>query len=249
MGFYTFKDSIWLENQRYAGSVLRTALEKAEAAISVGISTLELNQIVEDHIIDNKCIPTFKGYSGFPCTCCISTNNELVHGIPSDITLNEGDIVKIDSGATYNGAIADMARTYVVGNTSPKNKLLIASCKEALDNAIASFDKKPYRLGNIGYAIKKTASKINAKIVTDLTGHGLEINEPHWFPIVLNVGEKDSGIILYPNMTLCIEPMFTYGSPKIKIKKDGWTVVLEDIGVHFEDTIFVHEDFIEIITR
>lgn len=255
-GYYTLKDQEWLENQRIAGNVLSGSFGAMRDFLIPGTNTKKITDIAEQYIRDNNCIPTFKGYKDFPEAVCISINKELVHGIPKEnVILKDGDIIKLDSGATYKESIADMARTYIVGKTEPKYDLLIKTCKDSLNNAIdfiknnIGVSNKNIRLGDVGYAIKKTASKINANVIMELTGHGLEKWEAHWFPFVYNIGEKNKGLIIHPNMTICIEPMMTYGSNKIKLENDKWTITLQDIGVHEEDTIFVHDNGVEIITQ
>ncbi len=251
----SIKDAEWLSDQRHAGHVLVGAIDAALAQVSPGKSTKEIDGIIEGFILSHHdCLPTFKGYRGFPAASCISINKEIVHGIPHpDRIIQEGDVVKVDAGVTYMGAIADMARTIIVGEPKDlKHKLLLEYCERALNSAINSFKfEKGYlnRLGNIGNAIQKEAKKINANVVIDLGGHGLEKNHPHGQPFVSNIGEKDDGPILHPGMTIAIEPMFTFGNIKPVIGKDGWTISLSDVGTHHEDTIFIHEDSVEIITR
>ena len=252
-GYYTLKDDEWLKNQRLAGKVLKQAMDEMESAIKPGISTQEVNDIGEKYILSNNdYIPTFKGYMGFPTAVCISVNKELVHGIPkADKIINDGDVVKLDSGVTYKGAIADMARTIAVGNIDNKYKMLIEFCKKSLYDSIEYIGKNigNIRLGDIGNVIQKSASRINANVIKDLSGHGLEENIPHWAPFIFNYGERKTGIKIRPRMTFCIEPMFVYGNDKIKLQDDKWTITTEDIGVHYEHTIFVHEDHIDIITE
>jgi len=251
---YTIKDDSWLLKQRYAGMILQQAIALGISVCNKGVTTKEVDSYIDEYIVNHYgCTPTFKGYKGFPTATCISVNNELVHGIPNSYILQEGDVVKIDSGVTYREAIADMARTIVVGEyKDEKHKQLIQCCYDALNAAINSFKfEKGYlnRLGNIGYAITKEARKINANVIVNLGGHGFERNEPHGMPFVSNVGSRDDGPIIYSGTTLAIEPMFTFGSTETNISEDKWTLSLNDIGVHFEDTIFVHEDRIEILTR
>jgi methionyl aminopeptidase len=251
----SIKDEEWLSAQRHAGRVLSGAIQKAISGISPGKSTAEIDTICEEYILSHSgCASTFKGYRGFPATTCISINEEIVHGIPhSDRIIQEGDVIKLDAGVTYQGAIADMARTIIVGQSRDiKHTLLIEYCQRALNAAISSFkfeNAHINRLGTIGYAIQKEARKINANVIVDLGGHGLEPNCPHGAPFVCNIGEKDDGPIIHPGMTLAIEPMLTFGETKISIQKDNWTIKIPKIGVHIEDTIFVHPDRIEVLTR
>jgi len=253
-GFFSIKDEEWLENQRHAGKVLAKALSIAEENIQEGVSTAYLNKLCEEFILSNEgCAPTFKGYIGFPTTACISVNEEVVHGIPKeDKILKKGDIVKVDCGVTYNEAIADSAICSVVDDyLDVRDKELVEGCKDCLNKVIKLIETKigKIRIGDVGYFIKKEASKIGANTVKELTGHGLEPGTPHWHPQVFNVGERNKGVILIPNMTICIEPIFVYGNSDVYVKEDKFTVATKSIGVHCEHTIFIHEDRVEIITE
>ena len=249
---YSLKDKNWLDNQIIAGTVLKESIQIGLDNCIPGKTTNEIDLLIENHIVKNNCIPTFKGYKGFPAATCISVNKKLVHGIPSDYILQDGDVIKLDSGATYNGVIADMARTKIVGHCkNVKHQQLIESCETALLAAINSFENgKPNYLGTIGNLISKEAEKINANVIVDLGGHGFEIDTPHGMPFVSNVGVRGDGPIIYPGTTLAIEPMFTFGDTVLTVsKEDGWTITLPDVGVHFEDTIFVTEEQVIVITR
>jgi len=252
-GFFTIKDDSWLENQRKAGKVLSAALSLAEAAINEGVSTSYIDKICEDYILDNNCIPTFKNYIGFPATTCVSINEEIVHGIPKkDIYLKYGDIVKVDCGATYKGVIADSAISVVVGDyLDSRHKDLLKGCKKCLDGVIDLINNRigNITLGDVGYYIKKEANKIGANIIKELTGHGLELDTLHWYPQILNYGNKNEGITLIPNMTICIEPIFIFGPTNISIKSDKYTIITPSIGVHWEHTIFIHNNCVEILTK
>lgn len=251
-GFFSLKDDEWLDNQRYAGKILSKALTKAKESVTEGITTLSIDKICEGYIVENNCITTFKGYTDFPNATCVSINEEVVHGVPSDRTLNNGDIVKIDCGATYKGAIADSAISVVVGDyKSNKDKDLLEGCYNCLIGSINLIENNigKIKLGDLGYYIKKEASRIGAKVIYELTGHGLEPNTPHWYPQILNFGNKNEGITLIPNMTICIEPIFVFGQNNIHLKSDKFTIAAPSIGVHWEHTIFIHENYVEIITE
>ena len=243
---YSLKDERWLENQLHAGKVLNKAVNTAIDSISVGMTTKEIDDICEQVILDHEgCTPTFKNYTGFPCATVISLNEEVVHGIPSkDRRIEGGDVITIDSGVTYNSAIADMARTVFIGYVSPEIELLINTCKKCFDSAIQAIENADKsRLGDIGYAIQKEAKKIGANIISDYGGHGLSENTPHCHPFVYNIGKKNEGPILYaPGTVIAVEPMLTFGPAKTNIKDDKWTVYTRDISVHYEDTIFIGEN-------
>jgi methionyl aminopeptidase len=252
-GFFTLKDSTWLERQRYAGKVLASTLSLVRRNVKSGISTACLDEICEKNIISNKCHPTFKNYINFPAATCISVNEELVHGIPKkDVILKKGDIVKIDSGATFEGAIADSALTVVVDDyNNSKDKELVEACKKCLYKAIELVENNIGKIttGDLGFFIKKEVSKIGANAIRELTGHGLEYNKPHFYPPITNYGNKKEGQLIVPNMTFCIEPIFVFGSSNIFTKSDKFTIAANYIGAHWEHTIFVHEDKVEIITK
>ena len=248
-GIVYLKDNEWLTNQRIAGNILKQVLALADPLVEEGATTQSISDKIEEFILANNCTPTFKGYHDFPEAACISVNKELVHGVPNDKTiLRNGDIVKVDVGVTYKGAITDAAFTKVVGYyLNPKHKMLVDTCKNCLDKAIEYIGKNlnKVRIGDIGYVIKKEASKIGANTIVELTGHGLEYNNPHWFPIVFNDGKPNTGLLLYPDMTIAIEPMLVFGPNKIKVDKHA--ILTEDIGAHFEHTIYIHYDSVEII--
>jgi methionyl aminopeptidase len=251
-GYFTLKDSIWLENQRIAGKILKKAHDLVKLAIKEGASTFDLDEIAEAYILDNDCVPTFKGYEGFPATTCISINNELVHGVPKkDRFLNKGDLVKIDLGVTFEGAIADSAQTHVVGDyNNARDKDLVDGCERALYKAIDYIKNNinNVTIGDVGWIIKKEAMEGGFTSVKGLMGHGLEYGFPHYFPSVMNFGERGKGIKLVPNMTICLEPIFIIGEERLKVGDDKWTISANGNGAHWEHTIFIHEDDVEIIT-
>ncbi len=249
-GLITLKDSNWLNKQRIAGKCVASTLMLLESMIKYKFegTLLEYNNEAEKHIASFGCTPTFKNYKGFPSGVCISVNKELVHGIPSDKKLQDGDVISFDLGATYEGAIADSAITVIFGTPkSNKHVELIKATNESLlagINAIA-VDK---RLGVIGNAISKKAKEYGFGLVTRYGGHGLEWDKPHAPPFVSNKASVDEGIRIQPGLAIAIEPMLTIGVPETKTLNDGWTVVTNDIGAHFEHSIYVHEDRVEIIT-
>jgi len=243
---YSLKDEEWLENQLHAGMVLSRAIKEAVSSLSVGMSTKEIDDICEEVICDHEgCTPTFKGFMGFPCATVISLNEEVVHGIPSEERrISGGDIVTVDAGVTFKGAIADMARTVFVGYISFELELLIKTCENCFHAAVRAIEATDTpRLGDIGYAISREAKKIGANVISDYGGHGIEKNKPHAHPFVYNVGERGKGPILYsPGTVICIEPMLTFGPATTNIKDDGWTVYTKETSVHYENTIFIGEN-------
>jgi methionyl aminopeptidase len=249
-GFFTLKGPDWLEKQRVAGKIVAESLFILQSFVKekTKLSLLEMNSIVEDFIVNSKCIPTFKNYKGFPAGVCISVNNQLVHGIPVDYHLQEGDVVKFDLGATFEGAIADSALTCIYGEPKKSDHVRIVSAtEESLMEGIKAISVGK-KLGCIGYAIYKSAKGRGYNVIEDYGGHGLEWNKPHAPPFVANKASLDEGIRIQPGLAIAIEPMLVTGSIASVVDKDGWTVVTKEIGAHFEHSVYVHEDHVEIIT-
>lgn len=244
------KDNSWLEKQRIAGKIAAKTLVMLETLVSekTNKSLIELNNLAEEYILQSGGKPTFKGYKGFPSGVCISVNKQLVHGIPTDYFLQDGDVVSFDLGVTFEGAIADSAITCIYGNPKHESHIkLINATNEALMAGINSIAVGK-RLGVIGNSISKCAKSHGFGIITQYGGHGLTWDTPHASPFVENKSELESGIRIQPGLAIAIEPMLVIGSTETRTLSDGWTVVTNDIGAHAEHSIFVHEDRVEIIT-
>lgn len=248
--FIDLKDQSWLDKQRFAGKIAaktllllkNTVLEKTTKSL------LELNSIAEEFINNSGGTPTFKGYKGFPAGVCISVNKELVHGIPKDYKLKEGDVVSFDLGVTFEGAIADSAITCIFGNAKEEKHIkLIQATEEALNKAIESISVGA-RLGVIGQTISKYVKNSGFGLITNYGGHGLSWNNPHSQPFVSNKSTSDEGIRIQSGLSIAIEPMLVIGSTNTNVLSDGWTVITSDIGSHAEHTVYVHENYVEIIT-
>jgi methionyl aminopeptidase len=249
-GFVTLKDQDWLVRQRIAGKICAQTLVALQKKVEEKTtdSLLELNEFAEKIITDAGGIPTFKGYKGFPAGVCISVNKQLVHGIPTDYHLEEGDVVSFDLGCTIEGAIADTAITCIYGQPkSEKHVTLLKATEESLMKGIEAIEVGK-RLGSIGNAIYRCARGYGLSVITKYGGHGLEWNHPHASPFVENKSEPDVGIRIQPGLAIAIEPMLVTGSTDTRVLDDGWTVVTNEIGAHFEHSIFVHPDHVEIIT-
>lgn len=245
------KDEDWLEKQRIAGKITAQALMLLQTLVKEKTtkSLLELDQIVEAFILENKCLPTFKNYKGFPSSCCFSVNNQLVHGIATDYLLQEGDLVSFDLGATYEGAIADSAITCIYGEPKKQEHVrMLDSCYQSLSNGIAavSVGKK---VGCIGDAIYKSTKNSGFNLIQHYGGHGISWNRPHAEPFIANRSHPEFGIRIQPGLTIAIEPMLIMGDTATHVDKDGWTVWGKNLSCHFEHTIFVHSDHVEIITQ
>ncbi|HEY5268666.1 MAG TPA: type I methionyl aminopeptidase [Candidatus Saccharimonadales bacterium] len=241
------KDNNWLEKQRVAGRIAAKALLLLENEIKQQTTKtlLELDKLAELYIRDNGGIPTFLMYKGFPNSVCISVNKQLVHGIPTDYKLQDGDLVSFDLGVTIEGAIADTAITVIYGQGNDKLKKLIQDTEDALMKGIEAIAIGK-QLGVIGNAISKHAKGYG--LINNYGGHGLDWNIPHAAPFVENKSDPDKGIRIQPGLAIAIEPMLTLGSVATTTAADGWTVVTPDLSAHFEHSVFVHEDHVEIIT-
>jgi methionyl aminopeptidase len=249
--FISLKDDVWLEKQRIAGKVAAGALILLEGLVKEKstLSLLEMNAKAEEYICDHGCSCTFKGYKGFPAGVCISVNEQLVHGIPTDYHLQEGDLVSFDLGTTYQGAIADTAITCCFGETNSLADLrLIRNCEEALIKGIAAI-QVGQRLGIIGQTIYRCARDKGYSVITQYGGHGISYDTPHDQPFVSNKASFNEGVRIQAGMVLALEPLFVRGtSSRTQVLGDGWTVVCDELCVHFEHTVYVHSDRVEIIT-
>ena len=225
---------------------------KTHAEISVlikpGVTTLQLDKIAEEFIRDNGGVPAFKGYSGFPNTLCASINEQVVHGIPNDNPLNEGDIISMDCGVVMDGYYGDSAYTYEVGEVSKEVKDLLIRTKESLYLGIQQAISGN-RIGDIGFAIQKHVEQFRYGVVREMVGHGVGENL-HEEPQVPNYGKRGRGIKLNEGMVIAIEPMINMGSREIKQLSDGWTIITADkkYSAHFEHTIVVRKGKAEVLS-
>lgn len=234
---------------RKACLITKQALEYAETLIKPGISTKDLDKEIEKFIIDNGAYPASKGYEGFPGAACISVNEMVVHGIPSDkIILKEGDIVSVDIVVRYKGLHGDATRTFGVGKISPENQKLIDVTRECFFEGVKKL-KVGHRLGEVSHAIQEYAEKNGFSVVRELVGHGigLKMHEP---PNVPNYGKESDGPLVTENACLAIEPMINAGRKEIWLIEDGWGVITRDgkCSAHYENTVHVTKDGVEILT-
>ena len=253
--FVILQDQKWLDKQRIAGKVVAKTLLLLEDHVKnkTKLSLIELNNLAEKFILDNGCEITFKGYQGFPAGVCISVNKQLVHGIPTNYILQEGDIVSFDLGATFEGAIADSAITCIFGKPkSERHVELLKATEMALMKGIESI-KVGNKLGCIGNAIHKHIKNSGFGTIDKLGGHGISTSKdgkgiPHASPFVSNKSNSNDGIVIQQGLVIAIEPMAIIGNTHTFVGKDGWTVYTENINSHVEHSIFVHNDHVEIIT-
>ena len=216
--------------------------------IKPGVSTLDLDQRAEEFIRDNGGIPAFKGYNGFPNTLCISPNNQVVHGIPNDKKIENGDILSVDCGVLMNGYYGDSAFTYEVGEVDYETKQLIQVTKESLYKGIEMAIEGNF-VGDISYAVQQYAESYGYAVVRELVGHGLGKNL-HESPEVPNYGLRGSGPLLEEGLVIAIEPMINMGKRDIVQHSDGWTITTADNkpSAHFEHTIVIRKGKAEILS-
>lgn len=244
----TLKSKREIELLKEAGHIVYLTHQYLRPHIKAGIKTKELDRLAEEFIRSKGATPSFKGYEGFPSTLCISINDEVVHGFPSDRVLQDGDIISIDIGACYKGYHGDSAWTYTVGEVSDDAKYLLEHTEKALYEGIKQA-KVGNRIGDISYAVEKYATEHNLGVVKELVGHGVGTSV-HEAPDVPNYGTKGTGPKIRDGMVIAIEPMLTLGSPDIYIEDNDWTVKTADssLSAHFEHTIGVTNDGVIILT-
>lgn len=243
------KSETELKLMRRAGQIVAETHRLLANSIQPGITTKELDKIAEDYINSQGAIPSFKGYNGFPASICASVNDELVHGIPGQRKLNEGDIISIDIGARYQGYHGDSAWTYPVGKVSETAQKLLEVTERSLYAGL-EMAKPDVRLFTISHAIQKCIEDEGFSVVKEYVGHGIGA-DLHEEPQIPNYGLPDRGPRLRQGMVLAIEPMVNVGERFVKTLEDNWTVVTVDGSLcsHFEHTIAITADGFEILTK
>lgn len=237
-----------IELQRESSLLVGKTLAEVARHIKPGITTLELDKIAETFIRDHNAVPGFKGYGGFPGSLCISLNDEVVHGIPANNVLKDGDVVSVDCGVLKNGFYGDSAYTFTVGEVSQEIKLLLERTKQSLyvgiENAVEG-----KRVGDIGNAIQSFIEPFGYGIVRELVGHGVG-RQLHEKPEVPNYGRKGTGPKLVVGMVIAIEPMVNLGMRHVSQDDDGWTIRTVDKlpSAHFEHTVAVGKDKADILS-
>jgi len=251
----SIKSKSELDLMRRAGEVVALAHKKVEESIKPGITTAELDRIVEEVIRKNGAIPSFKGYKcpypdgiDYPSSICASINNEVVHGIPGLRELKDGDIISIDIGAYLNGFHGDAARTFAVGNISPEAQRLIEATKQSFFEGI-KHAVEGNRIIDISSAIESYVTSFGYSVVRDYVGHGIGRNM-HEEPQIPNYRSRERGPRLQRGMTLAVEPMVNEGTYKVKLLENKWTVVTADgkLSAHYENTIAITENEPVILT-
>jgi methionyl aminopeptidase len=237
-----------IEKISKACKIVKDTLEYIEKMISPGITTLELDNCAEKFIRGQGAIPGFKGLYGFPATLCVSIDDEVVHGIPSNRKLEEGEIISVDVGSLINGFYGDHARSFAVGEVDAQREKLMLVTQECLLDGIK--EAKPGNcIGDISHAIQNKAELNGYGIVTELVGHGIG-EKLHEDPQIPNFGKPGTGPKIEEGMCFAIEPMINMGTHEVKTKKDGWTIVTKDgmPSAHFEHTITITKDGAKILT-
>jgi methionyl aminopeptidase len=234
---------------RHAGRIVAQVLEELQPLIEPGRTTLELDRKAQSFIREHQAVPAFLGYHGFPATLCTSLNEQVVHGIPSLVQLNAGDIISIDVGVKYQGWYADGAWTYPVGEVDAATQKLLATTQESLFKGIAAAREKNH-LSDIGHAVQTHVEAAGFSVVRDFVGHGIG-RDLHEEPQVPNHGEPGEGVVLKSGMVLAIEPMVNAGGFAVKTLEDGWTVVSQDgsRSAHFEHTVVITPHGAEVLTQ
>lgn len=237
-----------IELIRQSCRIVRDTLNFVGEKIHAGMTTKELDVLIERFIRSEGANPSCLGYGGFPASACISINEVVVHGIPGDRVIQEGDIVSVDVVADKNGYHGDACRTFCVGGVAPETKKLVQVTEECFFKAIEGL-RAGTPLFDIGYRVQKYAESFGYGVIRSYTGHGIG-REMHEDPSVPNYGKLGTGIRLKAGTVLCIEPMIAMGSWKVNVLRDGWTAVTEDgkPAAHYENTVVVRDDGVEILT-
>jgi methionyl aminopeptidase len=246
INLYTEKEiSIMAEG----GKILAKVIYETAKHAKVGTTTRELDKVAEDLIFTYGAKPAFKGFNDYPAALCASINEEVVHAIPSDRKLKEGDLLTLDLGIRYKDYCTDMAITIGIGKIDAKLQKLMNVTKKSLELAIKQC-KPGNRLGDIGFAIQGYVEKNGFNVIRDLVGHGIG-KKVHEEPEVLNYGEKATGIVLKPGMVIAIEPMIVMGDYEVERAKDGFAFLSKDrsISAHFEHTIAITKKGCRVLTR
>jgi methionyl aminopeptidase len=233
---------------RESGKILAGALDRVQAAIAPGVTTAELDRVFAEAIAERGAKASFLGYRGFPASICASPNEVIVHGIPDDRRLVDGDVISLDFGVLYEGFHTDSAWTFPVGEVGASAAELLKVTEASLDAAIAQC-RPGNRLGDVGYAVEQVAEAAGFSLVREYAGHGVgrALHEDPWIP---NYGPPGRREVLSPGMTLAIEPMVNAGGEGTKVLADGWAVVTADgsLSAHFEHTVAITPEGHEVLT-
>ena len=238
-----------IEKMKKSNALVAAILEELRKKIKPGVKTIELDRLSEEMALKKGARPAFKGYRGYPYSLCTSVNSEVVHGMPSERELKEGDIISLDFGILHGGYYGDAAVTVPVGQVTPAAKRLLAVTEEALYRGIAEA-RAGNRIGDISAAIQGHAEAAGFSVVRDLVGHGIG-RSLHEDPQVPNYGTSGRGIELKTGMVFAIEPMVNEGTYRVDVLRDGWTVVTADgkLSAHFEHSVAITENGPVVLSR
>ncbi|MBQ3656671.1 MAG: type I methionyl aminopeptidase [Bacteroidales bacterium] len=240
-----------IDGVRQSGVINTALLDLVQEKIHAGMTTNEIDKLVYDFTKAHDAVPADLGYEGFPKSCCVSINEEVCHGVPSDdVVLEEGDIVNVDVTTIYKGYFADASRMFIIGKTTPEKERLVKVAKECLEEGMKAAVPFSF-VGDIGNAIQTHAHKNGYTVVRDLCGHGVGLKF-HEEPEVTHYGRKGTGMLLVPGMVFTIEPMINMGGYKVFIDEDnGWTVVTDDElpSAQWEHTFVMTDNGLEILTH
>ncbi len=245
----TLKNDNQIELMRESCRIVKETLDFVGKNIRAGMTTKQVDELVYRYITSCGAYPSELGYQGYPASSCVSVNEVVVHGIPSDRVILDGDIVSVDITAEKNGYHGDACRTFLIGNVSEDKKRLVKVTEECFFKAVEGL-REGTPLFDIGYAVQTHAETNGYGVVRALTGHGIG-KEMHEDPSVPNYGKKGTGMRLKAGMTICIEPMINMGTYKVTFdRSDGWTVRTADSkpAAHYENTVLIKEDGVEILT-
>ncbi len=244
----TIKNDKQIEYMRIAGRITGETLNLLESEIREGITTKELDIIAEKFIRSKGAVPSFKGYGGFPASICASVNDEVIHGIPGNRKLKNGDIISVDVGAYINGYHGDAARTFAVGDVSAEAERLIDVTRQSFFEGI-KFARQGCHLHEISAAVQQFAEDNGFSVVRDYVGHGIG-TDMHESPQIPNYKTNSRGPKLCRGMTLAVEPMINAGDFKVEVQSDGWTVITKDkkLSAHYENTVLITDGEPELLT-
>ena len=244
-----YKSAAEIDLMREAGQILAQTLARLQAMARPGITLLDLDREADRFIRAHGCIPGFKGYQGFPNSVCTSVNDQVVHGIPSNRKLREGDLLSLDCGLIHDGFWADAGVTVGIGKVAPNGQRLIDVTREALRTGIVKA-RAGNRVGDISAAIQQQVEAAGFSVVRQFVGHGIG-RDMHEDPQVPNFGVEGTGPLLKPGMVLAIEPMVNAGGPEVAVLGDGWTAVTADhsLSAYFEHSVAITADGPEVLTE
>ncbi|MEI8143674.1 MAG: type I methionyl aminopeptidase [Candidatus Berkelbacteria bacterium] len=243
-----------IDDMKVCGKILKNALDQTVLVLKAGVTTIALDRIAEESIVNAGARPSFKNYfvegvGSYPSSLCVSINDEVVHGIPNESrVIKNGDVVSLDLGAEYHGVCTDMARTIIVGEATEQIKSLVNTTRICLENAIKEVAVGK-NIGNIGAAVEKTALAAGFAVIKDYVGHGIG-EKPHMAPSIPNFGKYGSGPKILDCTALAIEPMITLSAEYTTPADDGWTAKTEDgsISAHFEHTVVIENGVVTVVT-